>query len=97
MKKSRLPKDGRSGSPFCVTVVASHPEFGKLHLERVGPYLASQLSVFRTFLQQVNLLCAFRALDSVAVGGIFILVLVEHPYFQSSTTCATGIVDDQNS
>jgi hypothetical protein len=32
------------------------------------PYLARQLSVFRTSLQQVNLLCAFRASEGVHGG-----------------------------
>jgi hypothetical protein len=61
--------DGCSYGPNYVAVVTCDPELGKFRREHAGLYMAHQLSVFRTSLRQVNLLCVFWALDGVRGGS----------------------------
>jgi hypothetical protein len=57
--------------------------------------VSTTLSVFRTSLQQVNLLHRSRLQRVCAEGARFILVWAERPYFQSLMAYATGTIDDQ--
>jgi hypothetical protein len=82
-----LKANGCPGSLGRTAVVAIHPE---LEESRRGmhkfPYLACQLLMFRTSLQQVNLLCVFWAPKGVRSG--------RNVYTGSSRTSLLPAIDD---
>jgi hypothetical protein len=85
--------DGHSRGPNYVTIIVGHPEPGEFVENAQSPYMARQLSVFRTCAPTSKFLCACSGLQTVcSVGVTFILVQAECPYIQSLVAHATGTI-----